>query len=362
MRLFLFILSFISLVGSLSLKTAEGQPTQKRNSYRMVFYNVENYFDTVNDPDKKDDEFTPDGFKRWNFYRYKEKQNKIAKTLIAAGQWKVPALVGLAEVENRQVLKDLLQFSPLAEFDYRILHKESPDWRGIDVALLYRANVFKPLDTSFLPVTFEDTSHSPTRDILYAKGLVANQDTLHLFVNHWPSRYGGKAETDPKRARAARILRNKVTAINTNVKQPKIIITGDFNDGPGNKSIKQVLNAKPVRDDSREGRPLLVNMMNVKSKSDQQGSYKYQYKWHTFDQFIISRYLLEAKQGLTVQKGGANIFRSDFLLKEDDDYPGLKPHRTYLGPRYKGGYSDHLPVLLDLYPAGTINQSDNKKE
>lgn len=320
-----------------------------QDRFQVAFYNVENYFDTVNNPETNDDEFTPEGFKNWGFFKYRAKQNRIAKTIMALGKWQMPAVIGLAEVENRQVLKDLLIFSPLARFDYQILHQQSPDWRGIDVALLYQPNRFQVLDSQFLKVTFPKDSFNSTRDILYAQGLnKQTQDTLHIFVNHWPSRYGGKAQTDPKRARAATILRDKIDSIYNRHPKPKIIITGDFNDGPMNASLQNVLNA--ATDTQNLAGHRLVNLMYPQAKISNKGSYKYQYQWHTFDQFIVSKPLIKAKNGFRTGIAHAHIYRSSFLMTADDDYPGKMPHRTYLGPRYKDGYSDHLPVYLNLFP------------
>lgn len=350
----LFTSCCLAVLG-LGVLEADGQPTQKRSSYRIGFYNVENYFDTVNNPDKSDEEFTPEGFKHWNFFRYKEKQNKIAKTIIAVGQWKPPAVVGLAEVENAKVLKDLLTFSPLSQFDYQIIHQQSPDWRGIDVALLYREQAFNPIDSQFIEVDFDD-DYSATRDVLYTKGVARGKDTLHLFVNHWPSRYGGKTETDPKRIKAAHSVRKKVDSIIKIKADAKIVITGDFNDEPSNKSLNKALGAKAIAEKSQKA-PLLINLMADMASDDQKGSYKYRYQWNTFDQFIVSRGLLDCKSGFCAGKSSAQIFRSDFLLIEDDDYPGQKPYRTYVGPRHKGGYSDHLPVYLDLYSADASNRN-----
>lgn len=324
-------------------------PVNAQERFQAMFYNVENYFDTVNRPDKQDDEFTPDGFKNWGFFKYRAKQNRIAKTIMAVGKWQMPEVIGLAEVENQQVLKDLLTFSPLERFNYRILHQQSPDWRGIDVAMLYRPEAFKLVDSQFIEVNFPQDSFNATRDILYAKGIARDRDTLHFYVNHWPSRYGGKAESDPKRARAATLLRQHVDSLYRAHTAPKVIITGDFNDGPANKSLKQVLDA--ATDTTQLERHRLLNLMYPQGNSTQKGSYKYQYRWHTFDQFIVSRSLFRAETGYRTKLEDARIYRKPFLMTTDEQYPGKAPHRTFLGPRYKDGYSDHLPVYLNLYTA-----------
>ena len=326
------------------------QSLRAQEPFQVMFYNVENYFDTVNNPEKNDEAFTPDGFKHWNFFKYRAKQNRIAKTIMAVGKWQMPAVVCLAEVENRHVLKDLLTFSPLERFNYRIIHKQSPDWRGIDVAMLYRPEAFEVIDSQFIKVTFPKDSFNATRDILHTKGVTKRaQDTLHLFINHWPSRYGGKAKTDPKRARAASLLKAEINRIFAQQPKAKIIITGDFNDGPMNASLKQVLNA--TVDSQKLGSHRLINLMYPQATSSNKGSYKYQYQWHTFDQFVVSKALLKTPKGLKTGLEHAHIYRQPFLMTKDDDYPGKIPHRTYLGPRYKDGFSDHLPIYLNLYPS-----------
>lgn len=349
---------YLSIISLLLLAKAvfsqETSGVHERSTYRVMFYNVENLFDIENDSLVKDKAFTPEGKNHWTKKKYRDKLNKIGKTIIASGEWEPPEMVGICEIESRGVIKDLLNKGPISNFEYQFLHKESPDWRGIDVALLYKEEAFDPIDTQFLKVHLPDKDQKSTRDILYAKGLVKkngnDRDTLHVFVNHWPSRYGGQTATAPKRIKAASILRKQVESIKGKKKAPNILIMGDFNDEPQNTSLNETLKAKA---DTNKGN-LLVNLMHPKGGADIKGTYKYQYEWNILDQFIISKPLLRSdEERLATDFKQVSVLRKDFLLKPDNKYPGKKPYRTYLGPRYKGGFSDHLPIILDFYFKGT---------
>jgi len=318
----------------------------ERQGMRFMFYNVENYFDTKEDSLTDDKDFTPEGFKHWTFDKYKAKQQNIAKVTMAVGEWEIPELVGLCEVENRKVLKDLLKWTPLSKFPYRIIHQESPDYRGIDVALLYDHTAFEPIDTVFKPINFPFKETSKTREILYVSGVTNQEDTLHLFINHWPSRWGGKEATDPKRKYVAKVLRGMVDSLFRIDPNAKILIGGDFNDNPNNTSIADVLDAQPDKPPYEE--PGLVNLMYSKKTEEGKGTLKYQYDWDLFDQIMVSTALLNNNAGHQTSPDDAHIFRKEWLLTEDQKYTGQKLFRTYVGPRYKGGYSDHLPVYLDL--------------
>ena len=310
-----------------------------------MFYNTENLFDTKDDTLKNDDEFLPEGDRHWDNYRFYKKLNNISKVIIAVGEWQAPAIVGLCEVENRFVLNQLVYETPLKNFGYRIIHKESPDWRGIDVAFLYRKAFFIADTFLIIPVRFSFDPDSRTRDILYVKGRFNDNDTIHFFVNHWPSRYGGYMETEAKRQHAALLLRNNVDSLFHLDPTSKIIIMGDFNDGPSDESIRKILMAEPG---IQEEVPCLVNLMAPYDQDKSSGTLKYQSSWDVFDQLIVSSYSLAADSGWVVKNSRATIFRSDFLLEEDERYLGQKPFRTYYGFKYQGGYSDHLPVWLDL--------------
>ena len=204
--------------------------------YSIVFWNVENFFDTFYDEGKEDGSFTPMGAMRWSKKRFIAKRNAIAKTIIGAGKGNLPVIVGFAEVEKRYVISNLISETPLSQAGYSIIHRDSPDRRGIDVALIYRKALFVPLETEFIRVPLPDTT-ATTRDILYTKGILANRDTIHIFVNHWPSKFGGATISEPRRRAASIILKHKCDSIlNTNAKS-QVVAMGDFNDTPNASTI-----------------------------------------------------------------------------------------------------------------------------
>jgi predicted extracellular nuclease len=214
-----------------------------------MFYNVENLFDTQDDPLVRDEEFLPEGDRFWNKHKYYSKLNNIYKVIVAVGEWSPPAIIGLCEIENRKVIDDLVSSTPLNKFDYQIVHKESPDRRGIDVGLLYRKELFTPLSYEAIPINFPNNPESKTRDILYVKGITNTSDTLNIFINHWPSRWGGQLESEGRRVFVASVLKEKVDSIFKSNPKSNIIITGDFNDYPNNKSLNEVLAASQKFDD-----------------------------------------------------------------------------------------------------------------
>ncbi len=311
-----------------------------------MFYNVENLFDTENDSIKNDDEFLPNGPKFWTKTKYYTKLNQIATTIASLGGWSPPEIVGLCEIENRKVLDDLCKKTGLKNLNYRVIHKESPDKRGIDVALLYQKDSFKPLTYKAIRVTFPFSPESTTRDILYVKGITKNKDTLHVFVNHWPSRWGGQLESEARRIQAAKTLRTELDSIFNINQNAKIIIMGDFNDYPENKSITEVLKANKNFEKPENSK--LYNLSAFIEQTQNIGSHKYEGDWGILDQIIVSGALLNANRGLKSTKENAHIFYADFLLTDDETFTGKKNFRTYLGYKYLGGYSDHLPVFLDL--------------
>lgn len=314
--------------------------------FRVMFYNVENFFDAYDDSLKRDEEFTPDGERHWTNRKFYEKINKIYKVIMATGAWEPPTLVGLSEVENRFVLEKLINETPLKNFGYKIIHYESPDRRGIDVALLYRESLFEPFHSEPIPVVFDDAPDYKTRDILYVKGLVGGREMIHVFINHWPSRYGGYLATVSRRNHAAAILKQKTDSLLIVNSASAIIITGDFNDGPADESFAKILGAKMPSDTIRN--TAYYNLMLPDQQNWKYGTLKYRESWDKFDQFVVSGSLLNNKPGLKVFEQKAEIFHDNFLLTDDKTYLGQKPFRTYTGFKYAGGYSDHLPIYLDL--------------
>ncbi len=319
----------------------------KQRQLRIMFYNVENYFDTFNDSIKNDDEFLPSQGKFWTKSRYYAKQERISQVIVGVGGWEPPEIIGLCEIENQRVLIGLVKYAPLKKLDYKIIHKESPDRRGIDVALLYQKNRFTPISYKPIEIRFPFAPDSKTRDILYVKGHTKQNDTIHIFVNHWPSRWGGQLETENKRMFVASVLKNEVDSVFKTNKQANIIIMGDFNDYPENKSLSITLDAKKEFYNTQAGKlyNLSAYLQNVKGI----GTHKYQGKWATLDQFIVSGSLLSGKNKIYTTVNDVHAYRAGFLLEPDNNYSGLTTNRTYIGFKYHGGYSDHLPTFLDLH-------------
>ncbi|MDR0559828.1 MAG: endonuclease [Prevotellaceae bacterium] len=301
--------------------------------FKIMFYNVENFFDTENDPHTNDDNFTPQGENHWTRERFIKKRNNICKVTVAAGKGHMPDIIGLCEVENRYVLRQLVEETPLAKYEYDIVHYNSPDRRGIDAALLYCKKSFTVLTSKTYRI-----KELQTRDILYVKGYTAGNDTLHLFVNHWSSKWGG-AESENSRMFAAKTLKNVVDSVFTTDINAKICIMGDFNDYPDSNPIKY-LGAKA----KNEGKGRLYNL-SQHLQEDGQGSIKYQNRWELIDLFFVSESLMTGKKGLQCTFNDIEIFSPEFLMEKTTD-GGFAPKRTYKGLRYAGGFSDHLPVIL----------------
>lgn len=347
---YLFLLAF--LLAWLSFDIAHSQSNSngyknERGDIRLMFYNVENYFDTQNDSLTADDEFLPDSDKDWNYYRYNEKTLHLFKTIVAVGEILPPEIICFAEIENESVLFELVKNTPLEKYEYEIVHFNSPDFRGIDVGLIFRKDAFKKLAAQKIPVCFPLNPQRTTRDILYFKVLTIRSDTLHLFVNHWPSRRGGQKVSEPYRIIAAMALKAKTDSILTINPYAKIIITGDFNDEPHDESLTLGLSALTPEE------PLIsTSLYNLSASLHERckcGSYRYGAHWNMLDQFIVSGNLLMAGDGIKTCYQCIDIAQFNFLLIEDKKYGGVKPFRTYQGPIYKGGFSDHLPIYLDLF-------------
>ena len=319
MRLFLFV----SLICSFSLLDAQ----QIKQPFQIAFYNVENLFDTVHAEYKDDYEFTPKGKRHWTSEKYWLKQHHTSRVILGLGNWHGPDVIGLCEIENSQVLWDLTRYTNLDGYNY--IHYESDDVRGIDVAFLYKKSSFTPLVDTFITIILGGESR-PTRDILYVKG-IANQDTLHFFVNHWSSRWGGKTETEHKRISAARILSLSIHRLRDTVPKAKIIIMGDFNDSPDDKSLRKELFGKTETQ--------LVNLS--KTQEGVLGTIKYENQWTLFDHIIVSENL---NNGIN----SFSIYHPEWLKMEDAAFGGETLFRSFKGVSYLGGYSDHFPVYFYL--------------
>ncbi len=329
------ILFFIS-----SLVTA--QVVERDSSLNILFYNTENLFDTEDDASTRDEEFLPRGERHWTYKRYEAKLYNTAKVIIGSCGFEQPAIVGLCEVENREVLEDLLSKTPLSKFGYRIIHKDSPDERGIDVVLIYLPEQVTPIGFKYIQLIDAAGNSLSTREILQADFLLQTLDTLHVFINHWPSRYSGQVETEPLRIIAANTLKAAIDRIRQAESEPKVVIMGDFNDQPSNRSMNSVLMAAETDDVAVFG-----ELINLSSAWQPRGTLKHEQSWQIFDQVIVSDYLLNGSN-VGTSFGDASIVSMPFLFEPDLKYGGKKLFRTYLGYKYQGGFSDHLPIRLKL--------------
>ena len=310
-----------------------------RNEYTVVSYNVENLFDIVDDPNIPDEEFLPESEKQWNKERYQKKLDDLVKVISEINPKELPEIIGLVEVENRTVLEDLIRTGALADEKYDIVHEESPDYRGIDVALIYRKNDFKVVAHETLPVIFSDDPEFKTRDILHVEGKMRNK-VVHLFINHWPSRIGGEDKTEPKRILAATVLKNKVDQLLADHPKARIIIMGDMNDEPANKSLLEILGAQ-----SPDSGMKLVNLM-MPDDALGFGTYFYSGNWNMLDHLIVSYGVINGR-GIQVDKNKGFVYRNDWMVFTNKS--GDKtPNRSYVGNKYVAGVSDHFPVYFKL--------------
>lgn len=316
------------------------------DALRVMFYNTENLYDPIDDSLTADEEYAAGGMRGWSFNRMKRKIINLSKVILSVGGWDPPEIIGLCEVENRYVLYQLTYESPLKNFGYKIVHYNSPDPRGIDVAMIYRPEKFRVISSMPIPIRFPFDTASRTRDILFVKGVAFERDTLNIFVNHWPSKFGGAEATIPKRNYVASVLRaitDSMLAANPNC---NILIMGDLNDTPQDESVSKILRAKM---DSLGLAPNdLYDLLAGAGIAWNKGTIKFQETWEAIDHIIISRPLLTNAKGLHTSPHGLKIFDAPFLLQDDEAWFGKKPFRTYYGAQYIGGFSDHLPVYLDL--------------
>jgi len=315
-------------------------PGFSRNGLRVMFYNVENFFDCKHDSLKNDFEFLPGGIRGWVPSRFWKKAGQIAKVMAAVGEDKFPEIIGLAEVENENCIQSLLRGSPLKNAQYAYVHEESSDTRGVDVCLFYNRYQFNVEHHAALTVVFKNEPDKKTRDVLYVCGKTYTGKKLHIFVCHFPSRLGGALESESYRRTVAAMILKKTDSLFIAEKVPNILIMGDFNDYPTDRSL--LLDLKAGAPVSLPDSAKLYNLMLPFNGDPEVGTNKYQADWGILDQIIVSGSLLK-------QSKGAHIFNADFLLIQDERWLGRKPFRTYHGMVYQGGFSDHLPVYADFY-------------
>ena len=316
-----FCLDCVSLV---CFGLCMGATTASAEPLRVVSYNVENLFHPKHDSvftddgfvEKDDLEWTPDGERHWSYTRYYRKVENIARVLTNIGEWEGVDIVGLQEVENALCVKRLCNTLRRGEYDF--VHYESPDRRGIDVALIYKKARVDTLSSRAISIQHSDFR---TRDILYVCARVDKRDTLHLFICHMPSQRGGASESQWKRDQAKRVLQNAVDSVLTIDKEAKVVVMGDMNSAPKEDIVG------------------LWNRMKDE-KIKEKGTHKYQGQWTCLDQFYTSPALDSISS--------VRIYDAEWILETDEKYMGLKPKRTYIGYKYQDGFSDHLPIILDI--------------
>lgn len=327
--------------------TAQQEKTYKVNT--IAFYNVENLFDYEDDPITFDDDRTPDGKDNWTEEIYKAKLHNTAKVIAEIGAdvtGTSPTVIGLCEIENRRVLEDLLIQEPLVYKDYGIVHFDSPDRRGIDVALLYQKKIFTPTHYKAFELKIYDdndvTKRVYTRDQLLVSG-VLDGEKMHFIVNHWPSRSGGEERSRFKRVKAAKLNKQIIDSLFTDDPYAKIITMGDLNDDPTSPSVAEILNPKKERDEV--GLKQLYNPMETMFKKGL-GTLAWRDGWNLFDQMIVSAELAK-KDFSTYRLYQAGIFNKSYLANPRGRYKGY-PYRSFADGGFTGGYSDHFPVYLYL--------------
>ena len=341
--LYLFLaLAFVSCKDKKAVNQSSGLSKSGPDKMHIAFYNVENLFDTKDDPKKRDDDFTPAGKKGWSDNRFDKKISQLTRVIHSMEDEldDLPIIIGLAEVENFEVVEALGKSISHNGVEYAAVLEESHDMRGIDVGLLYRKDLVKELDHDSYKIRFQNKGYN-SRDILYFKGQLVNEEVLHVFVNHWPSRREGAKETEHKRVSAAQTLRDQVDEILDEDKNAQIVILGDFNDYPDNKSIEETLGATGNMNASSD----LYNLAYALNAANE-GTYNYRGDWGMLDQAIVSKGFMKDK-GYHVADDALSIYRQNFMMYYDKKYKEHKPNKTY-GAKYFGGFSDHLPIVLEL--------------
>lgn len=317
--------------------------------YKVVFYNFENLFDTINDPDVHDEEFTPEGAKKWNSIKYNKKIGNLERVLfnIAAEDRDFPIVVGVSEIENRNVMEDVIAQPKLASANYRIVHFDSPDARGVDVGFYYRPDIFKLEGSEPIPFHMPELPNFRTRDFVTMWGTIEGEPFFFL-VSHWPSRLGGKEASDPKRMAAARQVKAIVDSVQRVNPATKVVVMGDLNDDATDDSIVEGLSAQGRVKDLQPG-----DMFNpfIALLRAGYGTLAYRDAWNLFDNIIVSYNLVDAPAGtlrlLPVGKSKfyGGIFRRPYMIQKEGQYKGY-PLRTFVGNDFQNGFSDHFPVFI----------------
>ncbi len=307
--------------------TIIGLNTFAQEKRTILFYNVENLFDTINDPTKNDEEFLPEGKNNWNSQKYNEKLTHINQVINEINN---PLIIGMCEIENANVIRDVINHSKTMKGKYGVAHYNSPDERGVDVGMIYDSITLKMVDSGFLRYSLPDTAYSKTRDILWVK-FKKGKNSFYAMVNHWPSRRSGEKESEVNRVIAATAAKTFIDSILAKDKNAKIVFMGDLNDHPQDKAPQMVYS--------------VLTQMIFKTSGEYGGTHNFKSEWDVLDHIAVSTGFLTAKKGLKVVKDSGKILSPAFLMTE---YKGEKvPFRTY-AKNYLGGYSDHLPVRIEV--------------
>ena len=335
-------LSIIILFSALFIASAFAQ--NRSDKAVIGFYNVENLFDTIDDPNKNDEQFLPDGDYRWTSERYHAKLNNLAKVISEMAKLEGGLVVlGVSEIENEQVMLDLAATELLKPYNLSVCHHESPDRRGVDVAFFYDASRFRILGTKAFPLNVPGNPDFITRDQWLMTGILDGTDTLDIVVNHWPSKSGGEKRSLPGRMAAGQLARQIADSVLHSRPNAKFIYMGDLNDNPSAPCIVKEMNIQK-RDDNLTQHDLFNPMWKL--FRDGFGSYAYRDSWEMLDNIIISGGLVNARPN-TYKFQSAHILRKSYMFTKSGSYMDY-PFRTFAGGNYQGGYSDHLPVYIVL--------------
>ncbi len=336
----LVVFTFIFLMNITAQK--KDQDSAKFKTISIAFYNVENFYDTIDNPATQDEEFLPRGPKNWNTKRYFAKLNNMTEIISKLGMKNPPVVMGFCEVESKSVLVDIVKSEKLKKYEYGIVHYDSPDLRGVDVGLIYQKKVFQVTSSKKIPVKIPEDSTFKTRDMLLVSGLLEGE-SFHFMVAHWSSRRGGEKISRPKRVFAANVARAVIDSIIAREPMAKIIFMGDLNDDPKSISVTDHMHAVGKMEKMTDA--TLFNPMFAPFKKGI-GTLAWQDSWNLFDQMLLTKPLMENNFN-SYQFFGVRIFNEPFVKQYDGAFKGY-PFRTYAGDSYLGGYSDHFPVYLLL--------------
>lgn len=340
----------LGLVAAMVLSISSASAQSKR--YTALFYNVENLFDTIQDPTIYDTEFIPSGSKEWNSHKYNKKLENLERLFYSIAQENraYPTVMGVSEVENRNVLEDIASMPKLLPANYQICHYDGPDARGVDVAFFYRPDQFEYEGSESIKAEIPGAREGfRTRDILTMWGKIDGED-FFFVVSHWPSRRGGQNSSAFLREGVAAQIKSICDSVRQENPAMKCVVMGDFNDDPGDKSVSEDLGAKLKKDKLEKG-----DFFNPfwQMHKDGYGTLVYNDIWNLFDNIVVSDNVANAPEGtleLWKPKKGdyyGFIYKAEFLFQKEGQYKGY-PLRTYVGNNFQGGWSDHLPVYIFL--------------